>query len=223
MPIQNIDNDHNDPPIGETEEHSRNHLLIAANDIIEGNLFFNLPSTLEDSTFNLLRLDIIHIYVQFVSTMQRALPKEELININRRWRFGDEHICQGLKLHKYSQLTPSLLDAMFGRNYSLLEHYELIKETEYQTTIHIASAERLTSLFCMKQEFYLTGPNTYLDKFDNKFLLCGKVYFKSLNDDGSVGPSETIGYIINDYITNCSHKIIVSLAGSNRTFEMQRP
>ena len=112
---------------------------------------------------------------------------------------------------------------MFGRNYSLLEHYELIKETEYQTTIHIASAERFTSLFCMQQEFYPTGPSTYLDKFDKKFLLCGKVYFKSLNDDGSVGPSETIDYIINDHISNSSHKIIVSLAGSNRMFEMQRP
>ena len=84
MPVQNIDHHHNDPPIGDNEHHSFNHLEIARNDIIHGDLFFKLPSTLEDSPFNLLCLDMIHVYVRFVTTMQRALPKEELININRR-------------------------------------------------------------------------------------------------------------------------------------------
>ena len=54
-------------------------------------------------------------------------------------------------------------------------------------------------------------------------MLCGKVYFYNLDDNGSVTSSETYGYIINEYIRNDSHKITVVLSGTNRMFDMDRP
>ena len=216
MSVENIDNENNDPSIVDNDHHSVNNLLVAKNQIVKGNLFSNLPSTLEErTTFDLLCSDMTHVYVRFISTMQRAIPIEDYNHINRRWKFGDERIRQGCKIHKFSQITPSLLDAMFGDNFSLLERFELIKSTDYQTTIHIASAKRLTSLFCMGQDFYPTGPSVYIDKYDYKHMLCGKVYFYNLDDNGSVTSSETFGYIINDYISNHSKKITVILSGTN--------
>ena len=75
----------------------------------------------------------------------------------------------------------------------------------------------------MGQDFYPTGPSVYIDKYDYKHMLCVKVSFYYLDDNGSVTSSQTFGYIINDYISNRSKKISVVLSGTNRIFEMARP
>jgi len=127
---------------------------------------------------------------------------------NASYKFYQERIRVGSQIYRTFRLPCAIIRCIFGKDMSRIQEDEIIKETNKQCYIHIASLRRLSDLFTI-QGLNLVGTETN----NHTFHYGGTILIKMKNETRT-----NIFYIIDE--TNTS---IIVCTRSNEEMHLYKP
>ena len=120
----------------------------------------------------------------------RALQSKQSKHSMKVLQLGQERVMYAKKAYVTLYVTPLLIEALFGKKYSLVPHETIVYQSKHMIVIHFFSVEHLNQILQLAGDC----PGS-VHKSDKTFQLAGKVEYTENGEDKT-------GYILHESTTH---------------------
>ena len=224
--IRKVANKHWDRLSGEVKQAWRDRATARNNRPCNDGFFTDIPFALSADQYisnpvkDHIMKSISEEWVSFHSHLRNAIlrqPRKQQSTVaETSYKFGNETFLLLNQIYRTFHLTHLLKVVLFGSNsFDRLKAHEVVERTKNQIIVHIASYERMQTLFTMNG---LNGACHFVneDEYDVVWGAAGKVWLRETDRSG-----ECIGYVLKE--SNDELEVMLDGDDSENTVFLRRP